>query len=157
MPQALPYIYLAAMAVSTAAVMYSTDTQAKQVESNMKYQSAQEAADAKATQGEAEVEAMRIRKAAQQQKAQMTAAAAASGVDINSPTTVRLDQEATHNSEEDALLTILGGGDRMARMNNQAYIDRQGGSLARQNARMQNTGTLLSAAASTASGWKTAG
>ena len=146
--------YLVVAAAGTAATMYATDTQAKQQESNLKYQAAQTAADAKAAQGEAEVEAMRIRKAAQAQKAQMTAAAAASGVDVNSPTTVRLDQEATHNSEEDALLTILGGKDRSSRMNNQAYLDRQGASLARSEGRQQQVGTLLSATASTMGGWK---
>jgi predicted secreted acid phosphatase len=160
MPQALPYIYIVAMAAGTAATMYATDTQAKQQESNLKYQSAQTAADAKAAQGEAEVEAMRIRKAAQVQKSQMTAAAAASGIDVNSPTAVRLDEEVTHNSEEDALLTILGGKDRSSRMNNQAMVDRQGASLARTEGRAQETGTLLSAVSSSytsTGGWKTAG
>lgn len=149
-------VMAAATAASAGVSMYAADTQAKQQESNLKYQAAQEAADAKAAAGAAEVEAMRLRKAAKAQRAEATAAAAASGIDVNSPTAVRIGEEVTHNGEEDALLTILGGKDRMSRMNNQAYVDRQGASLARSEARTQNAGTLLSAGASIAAGWKTA-
>lgn len=154
------YAALAATAVSTAVTMYSTDTQAKQHESDLKFQADQAAADARTAQGEAEVEAMRIRKAAKSQRAQATAAAAASGVDVNSPTAVRLDQEIVKNSEEDARLTILNGVDRSSRLNQQGYLDSQGASIARQNGQMQNAGTLLSGVASginTYSGWKRAG
>lgn len=154
MPQALPYIYLAAAALGTYTAMESADTQAKQQEANRKYQAAQTAADAAAAAGAAQVEADRIRKAAKAQRAQATAAAAASGIDVSSPTAVRLNETITASSEEDALLTIINGGDQAARMRNQAYVDRQGASLVRSEARAQNTGTLLSAAASTAQGWK---
>lgn len=160
MPQAIPYIAYAAMAAGAAYSMYATDTQAKQQEVNLKFQADQAAADAKAAQGEADVEAMRIRKAAKAQRAQATAAAAASGIDVNSPTALKIDEEIVKNSEEDAYLTILNGKDRGARMNQQSYLDRQGASIARQNGRQQNVGTLLSAAASIAgsySNWKTAG
>ncbi len=151
---------LAATAAATGASMYATDTAAKQHESDLKFQADQAAADARTAAGEAEVEAMRIRKAAKAQRSQATAAAAASGVDVNSPTAVRLDQEIVKNSEEDARLTILNGGDRSARLNQQGYLDSQGASIARQNGQMQNTGTLLSGVASglnTYSGWKRAG
>lgn len=147
-------------AAGTAASMYAADTAAKQQESNLKFQAAQTAADAKAMQGEAEVEAMRIRRAAKAQRATATAQAAASGIDVNSPTAIRINEEITKNSEEDALLTIMGGGNRSARMGQQAYMDRQGASLARSEGRMQNTGTLLSGAAgamNTYSNWKRAG
>lgn len=156
------YLILAALAASTAATMYSTDTQANQAEANAKFQADQAAADAEAEKGAALVEAERIRKAAKAQRAQAVAAAAASGVDVESPTAVKLDQEITSNAEEDALLTILNGSDKAARLNQQAYADRQAGSIAKSNARMQNTGTLLSAVASAAGsygssgGWKKA-
>jgi ribosomal protein L16 Arg81 hydroxylase len=151
---------LATAALSTGATLYAQDTQANQQEANMKYQADQTAADANAAQGAAMVEANRIRKSATMQRSQATAAAAASGVDVSSPTSVRLDQEITKNSEEDALLTSLNGGDRAARMRNQAAIDRSGAGMIRSNANGQMAGTLLSAvgnSANTYSNWKRAG
>jgi hypothetical protein len=139
--------------------MYATDTASKQQEANLKFQSDQMAADAAAERGAAEVEAMRIRKAGKMQRAQATAAAAASGVDVNSPTAVKIDQTISQNAEEDALLTILGGRDRSARMGQQSYLDRQGASLARQEGRQRNTATLISTAGNLTgmySNWKRA-
>jgi hypothetical protein len=137
--------------------MYATDTAAKQEAANLKFQAAQGEADAKASQGEAIVEAERIRKAAKSQRATATAAAAASGVDVSSPTAVRIDEQITASSEEDALLTILNGKDRSDRMNQQAKLDRTSASMARSNARTANVGTLLSGAAKgigTYTNWK---
>lgn len=151
---------VASTLIGTATTLYAQDTAAKQQESNLNFQAAQSAADARAEQGAAEVEAMRIRKAAKAQRAQAVAAAAASGVDVNSPTAVRIDQEITKNAEEDALTTILNGGDRSARLNQQAIFDRQGAKLARSEGRMQQRATLISSAAALTNygqGWKKAG
>ncbi|MDQ3056472.1 MAG: hypothetical protein M3Q96_01800 [Pseudomonadota bacterium] len=150
---------LASTAIGTGATLYASDTAAKQQESNLKYQADQANADAAAEKGAAMVEADRIRKAGKMQRAQATAAAAASGVDVNSPTAIRIDEEITKNSETDALLTILNGNDRSQRMNNQASVDRAGASMVRSEARGQQAATLLSAAASSAttySNWKRA-
>ena len=68
--------------------------------------------------------------------------------------------EIVKNSEEDAYLTILNGGDRASRMNQQSYLDRTGAKIARQNGRQQNAATLISTVgkvASMGSNWKTAG
>lgn len=151
---------LAMAAVGTGYSMYAADTQANQQESNLKFQADQMAADAAAARGEAEVEAMRIRKAGKAQRAQAVAAAAASGVDVNSPTALKIDEDITKNAEEDATLTILGGKDRAARMGQQSQLDRAGASVVKSNARMQNTGTLLSAVGNSytsTGGWKFAG
>lgn len=138
---------LATTALATGVSMYATDTAAKQEAANLKYQAAQGEADAKAAQGEAIVEAERIRKAAKAQRSQATAAAAASGVDVSSPTAVRIDEQITASAEEDALLTILNGADRSNRMNQQAKLDRIGAKNVRTNARLASAGTLLSGAA----------
>lgn len=150
----------AVTAVGTAATLYAQDTASQQAEANLKHQADQAAADAKAEQGAAMVEAERIRKAAKAQRAQAVAAAAASGVDVNSPTALRIDEDITKNAEEDALLTILNGGDRAARMNQQAHVDRIGAGLARSEGRQQQAATLLSSAGQMANysrGWKKAG
>lgn len=138
---------LFATAASTGVAMYSADTQAKQQEANLKFQAAQAEADAKAAQGEAYVEAKRIRDAAKAQRAQATAAAAAAGIDVNSPTALKINETITRNSEEDALLTIMGGGDRAARMGQQAHIDRTGASLVRSEGRTAQVATLLNGVA----------
>lgn len=151
---------IAATAAGTAASMYSTDTQAKQQESNLKFQAAQTEADAKAAQGEAYVEAMRIRKQGKAQQGQAIAAAAASGIDVNSPTALKLNETISKNSEEDALITIMGGGNAQARGMQQSYIDRQGASIARSEGRTRNAATLIngvSSAAGSYSQWKRAG
>lgn len=151
-------IGLALTAASTAVSLYASDTANKQQEANLKFQAAQSEADARAAQGEAEVEAMRIRKSAKAQRAQATAAAAAAGIDVNSPTAVRINEGITKNSEEDALLTIMGGKDRSARLNQQAQADRTGASIVRSEGRTAQAGTLLSAASSAynsyGTGWK---
>lgn len=153
------YLLLAALAASTATTMYATDTQAKQNEANLKFQAAQAEADAAAERGAAQVEAERIRKQAKAKRAQAVAAAAASGIDVNSPTALKIDKDVTAANEEDALLTILQGGDRAKRLNQQAAADRQSASATRLGAKLENTGTLLSAvssAAASSSNWKKA-
>lgn len=150
----------AAVAVAgTAYSMYASDTAANQSEANLKFQAAQDAADANAERGAAEVEAMRIRKAAKATRASAVAAAAASGIDVNSPTALRIDEEITKNSEEDARLTILQGRDRGARLGQQSHASRNAAAIARDNGRMESTASLISGVgqvAGTYSNWKRA-
>ena len=151
---------LAFAAAGTATTLYGIDTQAKQQEANAKFSAAQAEADAAAEAASARLEAERIRKASKKQRAQAVAAAAASGVDVDSPTAVKIDEAITRNAEEDAVLTILGGGDRAARLRQQAQADRIEGSNARTAGRIQQGSTLLSAAATygtnSGRGWKRA-
>ena len=149
-------IALGLMAASTAVTLYATDTQAKQGEANLKFQAKQAEADANAERGAAQVEADRIRKAAKAQRATATAQAAAAGIDVNSPTAVKIDEEIVSNSEEDAFMTLLNGSDRGARLNQQASADRIGAGVVRSNGKMQQGATLLSAAGSMSTGWKRA-
>src|SRR3546814_20621914 len=61
-----------------------TDTAANQEEANAKFAADQAEVDARAEQGAAQVEAERIRREGKAQRAKAVAAAAASGVDVNS-------------------------------------------------------------------------
>lgn len=139
---------LALAGTSTAATLYGQDTQAKQAQANAKFEAAQAEADARAEAGAAEIEAKRIRDAAKKQRGQAIAAAAASGVDVNSPTALKIDEQITASAEEDAVLTILGGRDRSARLGQQAAASRIAGSNARTAGRVAQASTLLSAASS---------
>lgn len=149
-------VALIALAATTAVTMYGIDTQAKQSEANAKFQASQAEADARVEADAAKIEAQRIRDAAKKQRAQAVAAAAASGVDVDSPTAVKITEEITRNSEEDAVLTILGGRDSARRLGQTAQASRIAGSNARSAGRVQQAGTLLSAASSAYSGgnWK---
>jgi Tfp pilus assembly protein PilN len=157
------YVLLAALAATTAVQMYSTDTQAKQSEANLKFQAEQAEADARAEAGAAQVEAMRIRKQAKMQRAQAIASAAASGIDVDSPTALKIDKDITANAEEDAVLTIMQGKNRGSRLGQQAHASRNEASMARWAGKVNNTATLLSSVSSAASmganggaGWKRA-
>ncbi len=160
MPQALPWIYLAVAAVGTGVAIQSSNTQARQAEANAKFTEQQAAADAKAEQGAAQVEADRIRKAGKRQQAAAVAAAAAAGVDVNSTTAVKIDQEIGQNAEHDAYLTILGGGDRAARLRQGGQAALIAGRSAVQASKYQNASSLLSFAGTATNygnGWKKAG
>lgn len=153
MAVALPYLYIAAAAASAGAAIHQGE-----VASNMgQYQRDQAAADAEAQRGAAQVEADRIRKQAKQQRSEAVAALAASGVDVNSGTAVKIDQDITKNSEEDAYLTLVNGNYRAARLNAQgrgAYMQGQQGRMA---GYINATSSLLQGAGNVAKGWKQPG
>lgn len=155
----LEIIMIASAVAGTATTLYGQDTQAKQLESNAKFSAAQSDADANAAEGAAQVEAGRIRKAAKAQQSQAVAAAAASGVDVNSPSAIKIDSEIGRNAEQDAYLTILNGQDTASRMRQQSVADRNAGASARTAGNTQMGSTLLSSAASMTNygqGWKKA-
>src|SRR3546814_13536306 len=114
---------LALAAAGTATTLYGTDTAANQEEANAKFAADQAEADARAEQGAAQVEAERIRREGKAQRAKAVAAAAASGVDVNSPTAPKIAQEITANAEEDAMPTTLTAGSPAARPNQQGQAD----------------------------------
>ncbi|MCW0370270.1 hypothetical protein [Xanthomonas sacchari] len=146
-------IGLAVTAASTGAALYAQDTAAKQQSANEQFAADQAAADAKAAQGAAQVEADRIRKAAKKQKAAAIAAAAASGVDVGSESALKINEGIDQVAGEDAYLTLVGGTDAAARLNQQAAASRIGASSARSAGRSQQIGTLLSAAGTAATSY----
>jgi hypothetical protein len=120
------------------------------------YQAKQTEADAQAEVGAARVEAERIRKAGKRALAEANAALAGSGVDVNGAgTPVVINQEIARGSEEDALLTIVGGKDRAARLMAEAAATRAQGQQAKTASLINATGTLLSGSYQAASGWRT--
>ncbi|MEN1958433.1 hypothetical protein [Luteimonas changyuni] len=144
----LALVGLAATAVGAGVSLYATDTAAKQAEANANFQANQAEADARAARGEAAIEAERIRKEGKAQRARATAAAAASGIDVSSPTALKVNEEITRNAEEDAMTTVFNAQDRGARMGQQATADRIAGANARSAGRTQQASTLLSATTS---------
>lgn len=159
MPQALPYIYLAVAAIGTAQAVQSAHTQGRQAEANAQFANDQANADARAQQGAAQVEADRIRKAGKAQRAQAVAAAAASGVDINSPTAVKIDDTITQNAEQDAYLTMVGGNDAAARQRQGGQAALISGQSQKAAANSQANSAILSFAGSVAgsgANWKRA-
>jgi hypothetical protein len=160
MPQALPYIYLAVAAIGTGVAVQGANTQARQADANAKFTEQQAQADARAEQGAAQVEAERIRKAGKAQRAQAAAAAAASGVDINSPTAVKIDETISNNAEQDAYLTLVGGKDAAARLQQGGQAALINGQSQAAGYRTQATQSLLQFGATSTNygnGWKRAG
>src|SRR3546814_17287936 len=109
-------LYLAATAVGTGVTMYGQDTAANQEEANAKFAADQAEADARAEQGAAQVEAERIRREGKRQRPKAVAAPAAAGVEVDSPTAPKIDQEIPAHEEEDALTVIAHGGPRPPRL-----------------------------------------
>lgn len=114
-------------------------------------QSAQEA-DAAVAQAE------KIRKAARQQNAEATANLAASGVSVGSGTPIRISNEITRTSEQDAYQTILSGRRAYDSGISQAGMLNASGDNAMTTGLLSAGGSLLSGAASTyKAGWRTKG
>ena len=160
MPQALPYIYLAVAAVGTGMAIQGQNTQARQAEANAQFANDQAAADAAAVKGAAEVEAERIRRAGKKQKSAAIAAAAASGVDVNSTSAVKIDEEIGKNVETDAFMTIANAGDQSARLRQGGQAAMIEGRAARSAANSANAASLISFAGTATNygqGWKKAG
>jgi hypothetical protein len=160
MPQALPFIYLAVAAIGTGVAIKGQQEAAAQENANRQFAADQAAADANAKIGEAQVEAERIRKAAKKQQSAAIAAAAASGVDVNSTSAVRIDQEIGNNAEQDAYLTLVGGKDYAARLNQQGQADRIAGRSAVRAGNYQSAASLIGFAGQATNygnGWKKAG
>lgn len=120
------------------------------------YQSDQAQADAEAAKGAAQVEAERIRKASKQQREQAVAALAGSGVNVDSGTALRIDQEISSNAGQDAYLTMVGGSDRAARLNADAQGFRLQGNNARTAGYVSAGTSLLAATTNNGRGWKKA-
>jgi len=139
--------------LGTGAAVHQAQTQSNY----NNYLAAQAAADAKAEKGAAEVEAERIRKAGKQQRAEAIAALAASGVDVNSGTALKIDQRIARDSEEDAVLTLTGGSDRALRLEAEAQGSRQAASRAQAAGYVSAAGNLLQGGYKLANGWKKAG
>ncbi len=145
---------LALTLVATGVSAYSTYQQGQTQKDFSNYEARQAEADARAEKGAAQVEAERLRKAGQRASAEASAAIAASGQDLSSAGAIGINREITRGAEEDAYFTLLGGGDRAARLNAGATMSRARGAAAAQ------AGTLnafAQVAQGAAQGWQMMG
>ena len=140
-----------ALALSAGAAIHQGETQ----KNYNNYLAAQSEADARAETAAATVEAERIRKAGKRQRSEAIAALAASGVDVNSSTALKIDQEIARGAEEDAFLTIAGGNDRSNRLNAEAGGARTAARNAQTAGYVNAAGSLLQAGTNSGRGWKT--
>lgn len=131
--------------------------QGKEAQDYNEYLAKQSEADARTAQSAAEVEAMRIRKQRDKVRADAIATIAQSGVDVNSDTALRIDEQITRDSEEDAFLTLAGGVDRVNRLGAEAEGYRISGKQARTAGYVKAGTSLLGAASNNGRGWKRAG
>lgn len=137
---------IAGTVISAAGTAYSID----QGRHNANLAKDQAEADAAAQQGQAEVEAAKVRKAAKEQRQAAVAALAASGVDVSTGTAEQIQTDISQRGEEDALSIILGGGRRGRSL-------RQQGAMAQYGASQAAVGSVLSglsSVASSARGWR---
>ena len=147
--------YTAAITIAAAAYgAYSSYQSGQQAKLNSEAQSDQAQADANTEKSAAVVQAERIRKLARIQASQATASLAASGVDVGEGSAININEEIIGNAEEDAALTIFGGGNRAQRLNTDASNYRLVGSQAQSSANGQAASTVLSGGSSAYSNWK---
>ena len=145
---------LAVTVASASLSAYSQIQQGKSAAEFANYNAKQMNADANAERGAAQVEAERIRQAGKRAKSSAIAQLAGSGVDVNEGTALVIDKEIGKNAEQDAYTTILGGNDRALRLNAQASVTKAQGQQAKSAGYLGAGTTLLGAAGSVASGWK---
>jgi hypothetical protein len=137
---------IALAAAGTATTVYAADTQAKQAEANANFAAEQAEADARAAEAQALLDAEAIRKEAKRARAQAVASAAAAGIDVDSPTAIKIDETITRNAEQDAQLTVLNAGDYSRRLGQSAQASRISGQNARTAGRINQATSLLSGA-----------
>ncbi|KAK6697409.1 hypothetical protein SNK04_013981, partial [Fusarium graminearum] len=91
---------------------------------------------------------------AEQIRSNAIAELAASGVDVNSDTALRIDQQIVRDSEEDAFLALAGGTDRANRLDAEAQGYRNTGKQARTAGYVNAGSSLLRGASNSGRGWK---
>lgn len=144
------------MGVSTAVSVLGSMKQGQQSQDYANYQADQARADGAATQGAAEVQADKIRKAMRMQQSQAVASLAGSGVDVNAGTSNTIINDIQNRGEQDALTTLLDGTNQNKRMQAQATGYEISGRNAKSNSELTAAGSALSGGYQIAKGWKTA-
>ncbi len=100
-------------------------------------------------------QAEKIRKAASIQRSAANAALSASGVDLGSGSAVKINEEITKNSEQDAYTAILSGNRSAGSSLQQASMFERSGSNAATAGFLNAGSSLLSGGAAIGKGWKT--
>lgn len=138
-------VMLAANAVQAGAAIQQGRAQKAYGE----YQAKAAERDANIAEGEARAHADKIRKAGRSAQADAQAAVAASGLSVNSTSSMDINAQIGADFESDALASIYTG-------QNQGEALRSGGQYAKAQGRTANRSALLSAAAIGAQGWNRA-
>lgn len=148
----LAYAAAASAVVGAGSAIYSGDQQRK---AGHRAED-QAAADAEAAQGAAQVEADKIRKATRARQSEAVASLAASGVDISSGTAEQIQTDIGQRGEEDALTTILTGGNRSRSLRQRGEEYGLQGENAQTAGYVNATSSVLSSVSSSAraSGWR---
>lgn len=142
---------------ATAYSAYSTYESGKTQAEFAEYEGKQQAADAKAEAGAAQVESDRIRKMGRRAAAEANASIAASGQQLGSAGSLALNREIYRGAEEDAYFALTGGKDRAARLNAQSSLTRAKGKAAKSAATASAFTQLAQAGTTAYGGWRRAG
>lgn len=133
---------------------YGQVQQGKAAEAMGEYQADQAAADARAEQGVAQVQADLIRKKARQTASAANAQMAANGLDVTADgTATEINKTIYRDAETDAQMAIFGAADRANRINAQGEADKISGEQQKDAGYINAATTLASAAVKT--DWKT--
>lgn len=151
---AVPAVYAAITVASAVAGGYSQYQQGQSQKKWGDYQANQAQADANAERSLAQVEADRIRDAARKQRGVAKASLSASGLDVNDGISAKIDKEIVAGGEHDAMLAIFGGADAQKRGYAQAGALRSQGRQAATAGRIGLGTSLLGAASSGYSAYK---
>lgn len=135
------------MAVSTGLQVVGQLSQGSQQQDWAEYQAEQARADAQASREEGEVRAERVRRLGHRQQSEARAALAASGVEVDAGTAVRIDQQIGRDTEADAQQELLSGIRRGQRYEQDAAASEIQGSNAM-------TRSVLAAGGTLATGWR---
>lgn len=124
-------------------------------EATANYQAEQAQADALAERDQGELNASAIRRQGRKQLASANVALAASGLGLESPGAININEDINRSAELDARNAILTGQRRSDNLNASAQALRIGGKQARDAANVNSVTTLLSSASSygSSSGW----
>ncbi len=146
-------IALVALAGGTALQAIGSVQQGNQQRKLAEAQAAQLDQQAAQERDAALAQAEKIRRAGRSQAAQAESAYAASGVSVGIGTPVRINEQITHDAEEDAYMTILSGNRRGQTLETESGLTRRSGKNAQQAGYMGAASSVLSGAA-TYGKWK---
>jgi len=144
------------MVASTAVQAVGAINEGEERQQMYDYQAAQSEADAQVERELGEVRAAKVRRIGRSTQSEARAALAASGVEVNAGTAVRIDTELARRYEEDAGQEILAGMRRGERQDSQAGLYRRAGENASAAGYSSAFGSVLAGGAEIGKGWKTA-
>lgn len=148
------YTAAVVLVAAAAAGAYASIESGNQQKKMYKAQAQQASNEAAYRKDAAKAQAEKIRRMGALQKSEAKAALAASGVDVSEGTPLELQKSITQNSEEDALSALLGGKRASESAMAEASMLSQAGANAQKSGNMGAVTSVLGAASTYSSGWK---